>query len=58
MKKRKVRKTYKKWRKGKILKDSYVEARRDLRKIIRKKREKKKEAVVEEIRNIKTESQI
>lgn len=58
MKKRKVRKPYKKWRKGKISKDNYVETRRGLRKMIRKKREKKKEAVVEEIRNIKTESQI
>lgn len=56
--KRNAYKAYRKWRKGKQGKEEYLRFRRELREICKKKEEKNRKKLEEEIKNIKTEEQV
>ena len=56
--KRKVRSSYRRWRKGKIAREEYLEMKKSFKRTCKEKREKKREEMMEEIRNVQTEAQL
>lgn len=56
--KRNVRRSYRRWRKGRIAREEYLEMKKSFKRTCKEKREKRREEMIEEIRNVRTEAQL
>lgn len=57
-KKREVKRSYKKWKRGKIGKEKYMEERRKFRELLEKKQKEKREEEEEELKKLKKEAEV
>lgn len=57
-KKREVRRCYKKWRKGKIGKEKYMEERRKLKELAERKQREKREGEEKELKNLRNPTEV
>ena len=56
--KKKIKKTYWRWRKGKIGREDYLQEKRRFKELLKKKQREKREEEKEELRNYKREMDI